>query len=402
METTAIKDLKRHLSDMKMMCLDEIKAREKLGRERTAKLSEMAAMEAAISTGREKHGELLENLREAKDAKIGDLEKRIQSLRKEQQELEVELGSWEVSRETNDRLRREVFNARNASEEEAKTIREERDRITTAAFDLRMDYERTTRQTLRDLDRTYQERAPKDLKGRAHLAKKQNQKLGAVIDLRTTEAEQALADQTTRWRKLGAAKVDHELFTQAKASHDDRLATLQRSLEQADRWAAHRQDDVAKRHVALRKVQADYAALKHGLRDLSNINAVLGDSQHTARKRRATALYVLGLLKKAAASLKVDPQDTSLSLVLQHLNLEQSEESLLEQTSSLFENGNTMNNNNDDEWRSSMLFNHIDEEEDTTTCCDDDPRRIWNSDFARDEGPLGYYRVVPGRRRRRK
>lgn len=285
-----MEDLKRHLQDLKVMLAEEIKSREKLGRERTTMLSELASLETAIALGREKHAALVCSLEAERELKRAELGRHLSKLHAETKDLQVALGSWAVSSAMNDRLRQQVYQARHAAETEAKGFQEEERRVTEATSTMTGDLEDLTRRRLRDLDVEYGTRAYNDLRNDADAARRRNPHVSGRLEAKGVDAMKALDKQTHRAHHLRDARVEHDLLVEAKNSRDSRLACIKQSLDRADAKASHRQDRVAQKHAALRKARHDNASLRDGLKRIDDHARRLDDVNATLLRRRAKAL----------------------------------------------------------------------------------------------------------------
>lgn len=292
------------LQDLKVMLAEEIKSREKLGRERTTMLSELASLETAIALGREKHAALVCSLEAERELKRLELGSHLSKVQAEKKDLEVALGSWAVSSATNDRLRQEVYKARHAAETEAKGFQQEERRIVEATSNMTVDLEDLTRRRLRDLDVEYGTRAHNDLKDEADAARRRNPQVSGRLETKGVDAMKALDKQTHRAHRLRDARVEHDLLVEAKNSRDSRFASIKHALDRADAEASHRQDHVAKRHAALRKARHDNASLKDGLKRIDDHARRLDDVHATLHRKRAKAL-------KLAADIAANMDDTT-------------------------------------------------------------------------------------------
>lgn len=300
-EGKAMRDLKRHLQDLKVMLCEEVKVRENLGRERAATMSELANVEAAIVTEREKHAKAMEALAALRVSKATELQNRLQELHAEKSDLEVDLGSWEESLAQNNRMRQEVYKARIEADQEAVKIQEEEERVRTSTFNLRLELKNITRHTLTELDAEYHERAAADLQMESDCAERNNSELKAAREARATAASKALVEQGAQAQRLRDVRVEHELLSEAKSSHDQRFTKIAKSLQKADSLVATRQARVAKAHVALRKAQAEHGTLRDGLKDLDELNRRLTDLQDLCRRRRSRALQCARIVARFAS-----------------------------------------------------------------------------------------------------
>lgn len=242
-----------------------------------------------------------------------DLIEKLRLLDLEKEELDVNISAYESSRESNERLRMEVYEARNQAAIELSGAEREKEKIRALTLKLRLELQAYKEKILLDADEEYQMKATNDLRGGAEEAQANNKRIKVALEERTKDASEVLRDQRNQASKLRDSIVERDLLTDTITKQDERLEKVAKSADKAQCLVACRQADVTKIQTACQKAQRVNAGIKAAIRQIEDHSKTLDELQATTKMRQFQAVSRAKHLIKQHSASSLPPRQEHVS-----------------------------------------------------------------------------------------
>ncbi|KAJ1462254.1 hypothetical protein M885DRAFT_557917 [Pelagophyceae sp. CCMP2097] len=299
-DAASTREQKRKLQELELDGVETRKLLERLGRERAAKMKELALAEAAVQRAKiaaSLDAAAVEAMRAAAAERLGAAVGRLDV---ERCELEIDLGAAAPLKAQNDRLRAEVYALRRAAQGDRDEQAAELARVKHSAFELRMRVEGLSRHALRDVDAEYKAAAHDDVRGQALRAAASNNALVTDLDGRSRTCVDVLAAEQGAARALRLRAVEVELLESAKDEHEQRVDRLRDARDRADRQASQHEARICDAQAALEAAQADERRAVSAAQNLDDVRARIAAAALAAKRHRHRALALARTLERYA------------------------------------------------------------------------------------------------------